>query len=150
MSTPRDPVSILMADDDADDRLLTERALRQGFPQSGHLRTVSDGEELMGYLRKACADGQPLPDLILLDLNMPRMDGREVLRALKHDPDFRLIPVIVLTTSAAQEDILKSYELGVNAFVTKPAAFEELVKAMRLIGAFWFKLAERPRSHLAS
>ncbi len=142
MSTDRDPISILMADDDADDRMLAERALRKGFPQSTVFRTVADGEELLAYLRGAPAEERP--DLVLLDLNMPRMDGREALRAIKADADLCRIPVVVLTTSQAEQDVIRSYELGVNAFVTKPVTFEKLVEAMRVIGTFWFGLAKLP------
>ena len=115
-----DLVVILLADDDPDDRALTKRAL-QGSRMINSVQEVEDGEELMDYLRQRGAhEGAPLPGLILLDLNMPRKDGREALEEIKRDPDLRRIPVVVLTTSEAEQDILQSYNLGVNAFITKP------------------------------
>ena len=140
-------VVILLADDDPDDRMLTIRALRQNR-LANEIKEVSDGEELMQYLRRegAYADpgAAPRPGAILLDLNMPRMDGREALQAIKQDPELRRIPVIVLTTSEAEQDILQSYDLGVNAFVTKPVTLEELVDAIRVLGDFWFQIVQLP------
>ncbi|OHE81222.1 MAG: two-component system response regulator, partial [Lysobacterales bacterium GWF1_69_6] len=123
MNTPRQPITILMADDDPDDRLMTQEAFtecRLGNP----LKFVADGEELMDYLhhRGDFADelAAPRPGLILLDLNMPRKDGREALREIRADPALRGIPVVILTTSKAEEDVVRSYRDGVNSFITKP------------------------------
>ena len=138
---------IVMADDDPDDRLLTRRALEKNNIVN-EFHTVEDGEELLDFLHRrgdyAGREG-PRPGLVLLDLNMPRMDGREALREMKSDPELRRIPVVVLTTSEAEQDVLESYDLGVNAFVTKPVTFEELVKTLRGVGNFWFEIVELPR-----
>jgi len=142
-----DSVVILLADDDPDDRMLTTRALKRNR-LANEIRTVEDGEELMDYLyrrnRYAESDSAPLPGLILLDLNMPRKDGREALQEIKSDPALRRIPVVVLTTSEADQDILKSYDLGVNAFVTKPVTFDGLANAIKRLGDFWFEIVKLP------
>lgn len=141
------PITILLADDDADDRLLTRDALSESR-LANDLRCVKDGEELMHYLRRegqySEADSAPRPGLILLDLNMPRMDGREALREIKSDPNLRHIPVVVLTTSKAEEDIYRTYDLGVNSFITKPVTFDGLVNIMRGLGRYWFEIVELP------
>ncbi|ACY49287.1 response regulator [Rhodothermus marinus] len=146
MNNP-EPVVILLADDDPDDRLLTIRALKRSRLRN-EIYTVEDGEELMDYLhrRGPYADPQrsPRPGLILLDLNMPRKDGREALQEIKSDPVLRRIPVVVLTTSNAEADILRSYDLGVNAFITKPVTFEELARALQVLGDFWFEIVRLP------
>jgi CheY-like chemotaxis protein len=146
----REPVVILLAEDDPDDRLLTIRALKKNRLANA-IQIVEDGEELMDYLyrRGAYADSEktPRPGLILLDLNMPRMDGREALQAIKADPELRRIPVVVLTTSQAEVDILQSYDLGVNAFVTKPVTFDGLATAIKVLGDFWFEIVKLPPSH---
>lgn len=152
---PRDnsePIVILMADDDADDRMLTRDALaesRLGNP----FREVADGQELMDYLRKtgryANADA-PRPGLILLDLNMPRMDGREALEQIKNDPKLRCIPVIILTTSKTEEDILRSYGLGANSFITKPVTFERLVEIVQVLGSYWLNIVQLPGGTVAT
>ena len=146
MSNP-EPVVILLADDDPDDRLLTIRALKRSRLRN-EIYTVEDGEELMDYLhrRGPYADPQrsPRPGLILLDLNMPRKDGREALEEIKSDPVLRRIPVVVLTTSDAEADILRSYDLGVNAFITKPVTFEGLVRVLQVLGDFWFEIVRLP------
>ncbi len=146
MNNP-EPVVILLADDDPDDRLLTIRALKRSRLRN-EIYTVEDGEELMDYLhrRGPYADPQrsPRPGLILLDLNMPRKDGREALQEIKSDPVLRRIPVVVLTTSNAEADILRSYDLGVNAFITKPVTFEELVRVLQVLGDFWFEIVRLP------
>lgn len=146
--TPDGEICILLADDDPDDRMLTQRALKKSRLANA-LFMVEDGEELMKYLRReddyADPDKSPRPGLILLDLNMPRKDGREALKEIKSDPLFRRIPVVVLTTSEAEVDILRSYDLGVNAFVTKPVTFEGLATAIRRIGDFWFEIVKLPR-----
>jgi CheY-like chemotaxis protein len=141
------PITILLADDDPDDRLLT----RDAFDESrlrNVLETVEDGEELMDYLNhrgKYSGDGaRPSPSLILLDLNMPRKDGREALREIKTNPALRNIPVVVLTTSKAEEDIFRTYDLGVNSFIIKPVTFDGMVDLIRTIGKYWFELVELP------
>jgi CheY-like chemotaxis protein len=142
------PVMILIADDDEDDRLLTRQALEEAH-LSNDVRFVEDGEELMDYLRRqgqyAGNDGRaPRPGLILLDLNMPRKDGRECLREIKADDDLRDIPVVVLSTSREEEDIARSYQLGVNSFISKPVTFTGLVDALKVMGRYWFELVELP------
>lgn len=140
-------ITVLVADDDPDDRLLTKDAWVDCQIES-ELRFVHDGEELLDYLRHrgkyADPDTAPRPGLILLDLNMPRMDGREALAALKADPDLRLIPVVVLTTSNADEDILRAYDLGVSSFVTKPVTFDRLMVTIRDLGNYWLNLVKLP------
>ena len=142
-----DVVSFLMADDDPDDRLLAQKALREDHLMNG-MRFVEDGEELLDYLRRrgkfsdpACA---PRPRVILLDLNMPRKDGRQALQEIKSDPRLRRIPVVVLTTSTAEEDIVRSYDLGVNAYITKPVTFDALSDVMRDLSRFWFETVQLP------
>jgi len=143
----RETIVILIAEDDPDDRMLTIRALEQNR-LANDIKWVEDGEELMDYLHRrgiyADAGSAPRPGLILLDLNMPRMDGREALQAIKADPELRRIPVVVLTTSRAEQDIVQSYDLGVNAFVTKPVTFVELAHAIRVLGNFWFEIVKLP------
>jgi CheY-like chemotaxis protein len=138
---------ILMAEDDPDDRLLSREAVSEAN-LNFELVFVQDGEELLDYLerRGAYADGKsaPRPCLILLDLNMPRKDGREALREIKKNPALRQIPVVVLTTSKAEEDILRCYDLGVSGYITKPVQFDELVEIMRTIGTYWFDTVELP------
>jgi CheY-like chemotaxis protein len=141
------PVIILMADDDEDDRLLTKQAFDE-CRLINDLRFVLDGEELTDYLgrRGQYADpaSSPRPQLILLDLNMPRKDGREALREIKADPALRRIPVVVLTTSKQEEDVIRSYDLGVNSFITKPVTFDGLVEVTRALDRYWFELVELP------
>jgi CheY-like chemotaxis protein len=146
MSEAGAAVTILVAEDDPDDRVLMRDALVENR-LADHLHFVEDGEELMDYLnrRGRYADHvSPLPRLILLDLNMPRKDGREVLQEIGADPDFRGIPVIVLTTSEAEEDIERSYELGANAYMTKPGSFGALVELTRVLGRHWLETAALP------
>ncbi len=141
------PITILLADDDEDDRMLAEEALQEAR-LANQLISVEDGEELMDYLlrrgRYAEPAAAPRPGLILLDLNMPRKDGREALKEIKADPVLRQIPVVVLTTSRAEEDILRTYDLGVNSFITKPVSFEGLVEVMRTLAAYWFEIVRLP------
>ena len=146
-SNQKQPMVILMADDDADDRLLAKDALIE-CQLDGHLHFVENGEELMEYLQRRgkytqIADS-PRPGLILLDLNMPRKDGREALREIKADPALRKIPVVVLTTSKADTDISRIYELGANSFISKPVSFESLVDVMKILGRYWFEIVELP------
>jgi CheY-like chemotaxis protein len=137
-------LTILMADDDEEDCLMAQEAFRE-CRIVNDLRVVHDGEELMDYLRRhgSYADA-PRPGLILLDLNMPRMDGREALKEIKGDPDLRVIPVIVLTTSKAEEDIIRSYQLNANSFITKPVTFGGLVDVMRDLGRYWLEIVDLP------
>jgi CheY-like chemotaxis protein len=138
---------LVLADDDPDDRLFMQRALEENGI-ADELCTVEDGVELLELLRRegryAGREG-PLPGLILLDLNMPRMGGRAVLREVKSDPDLRRIPVVVLTTSDAEQDVIDSYDLGAGAFVTKPVTFDELVETLRRVGDFWLEAACLPQ-----
>lgn len=147
MKTPGQPIVILMADDDADDRMLTKEALDESRVLN-ELRFVEDGEELMDYLNRrgkyANAEDAPKPGLILLDLNMPKKDGREALREIKSHPDLRRIPVVVMTTSQAEEDIFRSYDFGASSFITKPVTFDRLVELMRALGNYWVEFVELP------
>ncbi len=152
MSSNSSSIHILLAEDDPDDRLLTRRALEKSRLAST-VDTVEDGEELMKYLRRegkyADAESASRPGLILLDLNMPRMDGREALKKIKSDSELRRIPVIVLTTSEAEQDILQTYDLGVNAFVTKPVTFDDLANTLQALGEFWFEIVKLPNEREA-
>jgi len=137
-----------MADDDVDDRNLTKEALQEGRLVND-LRFVEDGQDLMDYLRHAgkyAGEKSPRPGLILLDLNMPRKDGRTTLQEIKSDPEFRQIPVVILTTSKADEDIFKSYDLGVNSYIVKPVTFEALVDVLQTLEKYWFEIVELPPS----
>jgi CheY-like chemotaxis protein len=142
-----EPITILMADDDADDRRLTRDALEESR-LANDLRFVENGEELLDYLRNkgkfSDPEFAPRPGLILLDLNMPRMDGRTALKEMKADPDLRQIPVTVLTTSKADEDIFRSYDLGVNSYIVKPVTFEALVDILQTLEKYWFEIVELP------
>ena len=149
----RDLVTILIADDDEEDRLLAEEALR-GAHLANDLRFVVDGQDLMDYLRRegryAGATGDaPTPGIILLDLNMPKLDGREALAEIKADPELKQIPVVVLTTSSAEADVLRSYALGVNSFITKPVTFAGLVEVMQGFSRYWFEIVELPARVIA-
>lgn len=136
----------MITDDDPDDRLLAKEAFLENHLENA-LYFTENGEELMDYLyRRNQFEGKsyPLPDLILLDLNMPKKDGREVLTEIKADPQLRRIPVVVLTTSKSDEDILRTYDLGVNSFITKPVTFEALVEVIKNMGNYWFRLVSLP------
>lgn len=135
---------ILIADDDEEDRLLAQDALTESR-LANRLYFVEDGVELLDYLRregKYDAASAPRPGLILLDINMPRMNGLEALEEIKSEPDLRSIPVVILTTSRAEEDILRSYDLGVNSFISKPVNFDGLVDVMRTLGRYWFEIVD--------
>lgn len=141
------PVKFIIAEDDEDDQLL----IREALDSSGVLNPyvfVNDGVELLEYLKgEDPADPESrlrTPTIILLDLNMPRMDGREALQKIKSDPDLKKIPVVILTTSKAQEDIIRSYETGVNSFITKPVTFEGLIKVIRQFQKYWLEIVELP------
>jgi CheY-like chemotaxis protein len=141
-------VVLLVADDDADDRQMTKEALEESYLLND-LHFVEDGEQLMDYLKRrgkfTDPTDSPRPGMILLDLNMPRKDGREALEEIKTDPELRSIPVIILTTSKAEADILKSYELGVNCFITKPVTFAGLIEVTRTLGQYWFEIVQLPQ-----
>ena len=141
------PITILMADDDPDDRLLAKEAFEESRLKND-LYFVEDGVELLDYLFRrnkfSDAGSSPKPGLILLDLNMPRKDGREALEEIKSDACFRRIPIVVLTTSNAEEDIIRSYELGVSAYIRKPVTFEGLTSVIRSTGKFFIEIVELP------
>jgi CheY-like chemotaxis protein len=138
---------ILMAEDDTDDRLLVKDALAE-CQMADRLRFVADGEELMDYLLRrgqySTSETSPRPGLILLDLNMPRKDGREALREIRAHPDLRRIPVVAFTTSKADTDVDRIYDLGANSFISKPVAFESLVNVMKTLSRYWFDIVELP------
>jgi CheY-like chemotaxis protein len=138
---------ILMAEDDPDDRLLALKALNE-FCSPCEMRFVEDGEELIAYLRRrgqyAEPRTSPRPRFILLDLNMPRKNGREALEELKSDPELCSIPIIVLTTSESEDDILRSYQLGANSFITKPVTFDGLIEVMRGLNHYWCEVVSVP------
>jgi CheY-like chemotaxis protein len=142
-------VRILLAEDDDDDYMLTTQALKEHRLINSVYR-VRDGVELLQYLHRqgqyTAPENSPSPSLILLDLNMPRKDGREALREIKSDPKLRCVPVVILTTSRAQEDIVRSYDLGVNSFITKPVGFHGLVDAVKVLGRYWFEVVELPEA----
>lgn len=143
-STTTSPIRILLVEDNPGDVRLTIEALKDG-KMDNPLDAVRDGVEALAYLRREgiYAD-KPRPDLILLDLNLPRMDGREVLAAIKEDPSLRQIPVVVLTTSQAEQDILKSYHLHANCFITKPVDLDQFVEVVRGIDNFWLSIVTLP------
>ena len=147
MSTSSKPITILMADDDPDDCRLTQDAFQEARLVND-LRFVADGEELLRYLRREGAyvdpKDSPRPGLILLDLNMPRKDGRTVLGELKEDPALSSIPIVILTTSRADQDIFESYDLGVNSYIVKPVTFESLVGILQTLEKYCFQVVELP------
>ncbi len=147
MEQSRRSITILMADDDEEDCQLTKEAWEENR-LANELRFVGDGEELMEYLHHRGkysdpADAPP-PGLILLDLNMPKKDGREALREIKASSELRRIPIVVLTTSKAEEDILRSYDLGASSYITKPVTFEGLVETVKHLEKYWFAVVELP------
>jgi CheY-like chemotaxis protein len=146
-ATPGVSLTILIADDDDEDRSLAERAIKAA--QIGNdVRFVEDGEELMAYLRQvgryAAPGAAPRPGILLLDLKMPRKDGFAALGEIRADPSLRGLPIVVLTTSRIEEDVYRTYELGVNSFITKPVTFSGLVDAMRTLGRYWFGIVALP------
>jgi len=149
MTCHPEPIVILVADDDPEDCMLLRDAFRENRLVND-LRFVANGEELLDYLchhgRYADAATAPRPGLILLDLNMPRKDGREALQEIKADPALRQIPVVVLTTSQAEEDICRTYDLGVNSYIAKPVTFESLVEVVRTLGQYWFGIVRLPQA----
>jgi len=150
MRDGRQPIVILLADDDEEDRMLACDALAESR-LSNKISCVTDGEDLMDYLHhrgKYLAPAvAPRPGIILLDLNMPRKDGREALREIKSDPNLRQIPVVVMTTSKAEEDIFHSYDSGASSFISKPVTFEGLIDVMKGLGKYWFEIIDLPRQH---
>jgi CheY-like chemotaxis protein len=138
-----------MADDDPDDRMFVEDAWEESR-LANELTFVTDGEELLDYLHQrgpyADAEQAPQPGLILLDLNMPRMDGREALERIKKDEDLQSIPIVVLTSSKAEEDILRSYDMGVNSYIVKPVTFDKLVDVIQTLGLYWLEIVELPQN----
>ena len=147
MTSQRRSITILIADDDPDDCLMAKEAMEESLI-SNDVRFVGDGEELMDYLHHrgnfVDAGNSPVPGLILLDLNMPRKDGRTALAEIKSDPTLRGIPVVVLTTSRAEEDIIRTYDLGVSSYISKPVTFEGLVDVMMTLKKYWFEIVELP------
>jgi CheY-like chemotaxis protein len=147
MTEKRKVSPVLMADDDADDRMMARKAMFDN-QVTNPLVTVNDGEELLEYLfRKGKYSNpalSPRPCFILLDLNMPKIDGRESLKIIKADEDLKRIPVVVMTTSKAEEDIFESYNEGVNSYITKPVTFDGLLKVMKALKYYWLEIVELP------
>jgi CheY-like chemotaxis protein len=140
----REPVEILLAEDNPGDVKLTRKALEKGR-LANNLHVVNDGIETMQFLRgEGEYEGRPRPDLVLLDLNMPRKDGREVLEDIKRSPDLKRIPVVVLTSSEAEEDVLRSYELHANAYLTKPVDFSGFIDVVGKLEEFWLQVVKLP------
>lgn len=141
------PVRILVADDDADDRMMIKDAFEES-KLSNPVDFVEDGVQLLEYLRREGPYqklvGLPYPGFILLDLNMPRKDGRTVLKEIKSDPVLHRIPIVILTTSKAEEDIIKTYNLGVNSFICKPVSFDKLVDIVKTVGHYWIEIVALP------
>ena len=154
MNASTHPILVLVADDDPEDRMLIEDAFEESR-LANSLEFVEDGEELLDYLHRrngySDPNAPPRPGLILLDLNMPRKDGREALKEIKSYPDLRQIPIVVMTASKAEEDILRTYDLGVNSFITKPVTFEGLVEVVKELGRYWFEIVEhaQPGRHFS-
>lgn len=146
----RRPITILIADDDPDDRQMIKEAFDASC-LSTDVRFVEDGVELINYLKRqddfATPDRSPRPGLILLDLNMPRKDGWEALAEIKADPALRMIPVLVLTTSKADHDVLRSYELAASSYITKPVSFHDLMETIQSLGKYWFEIVQLPQDH---
>ncbi len=138
------PILLVMAEDDPEDQMLVRDAFMEAQLEN-ELVIVEDGEELLDYLNKRGRyEDVTRPDMILMDLNMPRKDGREAIAEIKADPELRSIPIIVLTTSGAEEDITRSYEMGVCSYICKPVRYERLVKVVRTLGMYWSEIVELP------
>ncbi|MDD2391123.1 MAG: response regulator [Desulfobacterales bacterium] len=141
-------ITILYADDDLEDQMLVREALEESRLVN-QMDFVGDGEELMDYLNRRGTyehlKDSPLPGLILLDLNMPRKDGREVLKEIKADQSLRRIPVVVLTTSKAEEDVFRTYDMGISGFIVKPVTFNSLTEIIKIVGRYWFEIVELPK-----
>jgi len=140
-------IRILIADDDADDRMLIADAFEEAH-LSNPIDFVEDGVELLEFLKRqgkyTGLTGQPLPGIILLDLNMPRLDGRGALSEIRKDPELKKIPVVVLTTSQSEEDIVRTYDLGVNSYITKPVTFDGLVNVVQVLNKYWIQIVALP------
>jgi len=144
MLTGSDPIEILLVEDNPGDVRLTREALREGKIHN-NLAVVEDGVEALRYLRgEGPYAGSPRPDVILLDLNLPRKDGREVLEEVKADPHLRTIPVVVLTSSDAERDVVRAYDLHANCYVTKPVDLEQFINVVKSIESFWFSIVKLP------
>ncbi len=145
MSSPVSrPVEILMVEDNPGDVRLTREALKEGKVRN-HLHWVDDGVKALAFLRREGEHaGAPRPDLILLDLNLPRMDGREVLGRIKADPSLRHIPVVILTSSQAEQDVVRAYDLHANCYVTKPVDLDRFITVVKSIEDFWFSIVRLP------
>ncbi len=147
MNAQSSPITILVAEDDLDDQLLISEALQE-TRLANTVEFVEDGVELMDYLHRrgkfADRDGEPLPGLVLLDLNMPRKDGREAIAEIKADPNLKHVPVVVFTTSSAEADIYRTYDLGANSFISKPVTFVGLIDAMKKVTDYWFQIVTLP------
>ncbi len=147
MAKSSKPITILMADDDADDRLMTKEAFEESR-LANDLRFVEDGVELMDYLQRRGKYSDPAtsprPGLILLDLNMPKKDGREALKEIKADPNLKCIRTVVLTTSKAEEDIYRTYDLGASSYITKPVTFAGMAEVIKTVGKYWLEIVELP------
>jgi CheY-like chemotaxis protein len=150
MGNDATPIVILVADDDAEDRAMTRKALEKNRIGNA-IYEVEDGEQLLDYLHHRGAFAPPVlspePGLILLDLNMPKKDGREALAEIKADPDLRRIPIVVMTTSMAEQDIVRTYELGCSSFISKPVSLAQLVEVTRVLGQYWFQIVTRWPAH---
>ncbi|MFJ6214741.1 response regulator [Streptomyces sp. NPDC092296] len=145
MTVPAQPIEVLLVEDDPGDELMTREAFEDN-KIGNTLHVARDGEEALDFLyRRGAHTEAPRPDLILLDLNLPKYDGRQVLERIKSDPDLAHIPVVVLTTSAAEEDILRSYKLHANAYVTKPVDLDQFIAAVRQIDEFFVQVVRLPR-----
>ncbi|GAA0401084.1 response regulator [Microbispora corallina] len=145
MTAPTEPIDVLLVEDDPGDELMTREAFEDN-KIGNKLHVVRDGEEALDFLyRRGQHADAPRPGLILLDLNLPKYDGREVLQRVKSDPDLSHIPVVVLTTSAAEEDILRSYKLHANAYVTKPVDLDRFISAVQQIDEFFVQVVRLPR-----
>ncbi|WP_326656118.1 response regulator [Streptomyces sp. NBC_00385] len=144
MTNPVQPIEVLLVEDDPGDELMTREAFEDNKIRNT-LHVVRDGQEALDFLYRRGAYGDaPRPDLILLDLNLPKYDGRQVLEQIKQDPELSLIPVVVLTTSSAEEDILRSYKLHANAYVTKPVDLDQFIAAVRQIDEFFVTVVRLP------
>ena len=153
MKPSRKSLTVLVADDDEDDRSFIRKAWEKARA-ANDLRFVEDGEELTEYLNHAGRYSDPAsaprPAVILLDLNMPKKDGREALREIKANPELRRIPIIVLTTSKADEDICRSYDLGANSYITKPVTFGALVDVLKVLGRYWIEIVDLPPENIGA
>ncbi|MDQ2658984.1 MAG: response regulator [Verrucomicrobiota bacterium] len=147
METVGKPITILMADDDADDRLMTKEAFEESRLVND-LRFVEDGVELLDYLKRrgkyTDPSTSPRPGLILLDLNMPKKDGREALKEIKSDPQLKSIRIVVLTTSKAEEDIFRTYDLSAASYITKPVTFAAMAEVVKVLGKYWLEIVALP------